>query len=248
MKRRAVIFIFLLLLPFLPDAQTTKLSGTVYDAATKAPLAFVSITIKGTHTGLVTDIDGHFSFDQLPANAVLLISYIGYRSKEYVLGKNSFPKLQVFIEQTAGQLENVIISTSENPAHRIIKAMQRNKKRNDPESQPSFKYNAYTIAALAAGNRFWNMNRADTGKQKKQAMEKQADKLVEKMKDTAGSKLGTILARRFKENYLLLTESYTERIFRYPNQTKETVLATKVSGLKSAAFGVTAGDFQPFGF
>ena len=248
MLRLPLIFIIQLLLPFFAGAQNQKLSGTVYDAATKAPLAFVSITIKGTNSGVVTDIDGHFSFEALPANAVLLISYIGYQTKAYVLEKNNLPVLKIFIEQTSGQLENVTISSAENPAHRIIRAMQRNKKLNDPESQPSFKYNAYTIAALAAGDRFWNMNRADTGKQKKQALEKQAGKLAEKMKDTAGSKAGAILARRFKENYLMLTESYTERIFRYPNQTKETVLATKISGLKTASFGVTTGDLQPFGF
>jgi len=46
----------------------------------------------------------------------------------------------------------------------------------------------------------------------------------------------------------MLTESYTERIYKFQGQTKETVLATKFSGLKNATFGVTTSDFQPFGF
>jgi hypothetical protein len=95
------------------------------------------------------------------------------------------------------------------------------------------------------------MNSPDTAKPAYQTSRKkkqQLDKLVEKVKDSSKDKFGSTLARRFKENYLMLTESYTERIFRFPNQSKETVLATKVSGLKSAAFGITASDFQPFGF
>ena len=105
-------------------------------------------------------------------------------------------------------------------------------KRNDPEHQPAFKYNAYTIAALASGDRFWNMNRSDSSKQKNpvpqmQQMDKQMDKLVKTSKDKDTNSLGSKLGKRFKENYLMLTESYTERIYKFPGQTKETVLATK---------------------
>jgi hypothetical protein len=248
MLRRLFFFLLNLLLPFLLHAQPAKLSGTIYDAVSKAPLAFVSVTLKGTNSGTVTDIDGQFGFDHLPAHAVLVISYIGYKAREYVMEKTGSP-VSIFIERTAGELETVIVSSNENPAHRIIKLLQRNKKRNDPEQQPSFKYNAYTIAALAAGNRFWNMNRGDSSsrKEQKQPMD-QMNRLAEKAKDTAGSKQGAILARRFRENYLLVTESYTERIFKFPGQTKETVLATKFSGLKNATFGVTTSNFQPFGF
>ncbi len=244
MIRCLSIFLFILQFPFFIIAQPLKITGTVLDAKTKSPLAFVSIVIKGSNKGVVTDIDGHFTFEQLPVRASLMISYIGYKSKEVNIDKTDKRTIQIFMESISGQLENVIISTKDNPAHRIIKLLLENKKRNDPEFQPSFKYNAYTIAALASGNRFWNMNKSDTSKQKKQAI----DNLVKKVKDTSGDKLNTLLAERFRENYLLLTESYTERIFRYPRQTKETVLATKVSGLRSAFFGVTAGDFQPFGF
>ncbi|MEP7164350.1 MAG: DUF5686 family protein [Ferruginibacter sp.] len=244
MHRCLPVLFYVLLLSFSSAAQTGKLSGTVYDTITKAPLAFVSVSIKGTNKGVVTDIDGHFSLDQLPGNTTLLISYIGYKIKEYDAGKNNPSDLRIFIERKGSQLENVVISANENPAHRIIRLLQKNKKKNDPESKLTFKYNAYTIAALSAGSRFWNMNSTDTTKQKKQPVEK----LVQKTKDTAGDKLGAMLAQRFKENHLMLTESYTERIFRYPNQTKETVLATKVSGIKEAAFGITGSDFQPFGF
>lgn len=250
MPRKLFLILYTLLLPCFIFSQSTFVSGTVYDAAAKAPLAFVSVTIKGTTTGTVTDIDGHFSFNKLSASTVLLISYIGYKNREYHLEKNTLP-VSIYLEPADGQLESVTISSNENPAHRIIKLLQRNKKQNDPEQQPSFKYNAYTIAALAAGDRFWNMNRSDTGKQKSTVpqvdqMNNQLSKLAKPQKDT--NSLGSRLGRRFKENYLMLTESYTERIYKFRGQTKETVLATKISGLKNATFGITTSDLQPFGF
>ena len=254
MLRKLFFLINILWLPFFSIAQTSGLSGTIYDAVTKAPLAFVSVTLKGTTIGTVTDIDGHFSFNKLPADAELLISYIGYKARTFKITKTTDP-VSIFIEPADGQLENVVISTNENPAHRIIKLMQRNKKNNDPEQQPTFKYNAYTIAALAGGDRFWNGNgnKPDTSKQKNaipqmEQVNKQMNKVVKASKDTSGKSLGSQLGKRFKENYLMLTESYTERIYKFPGQTKETVLATKFSGLKNATFGVTTSDFQPFGF
>jgi hypothetical protein len=46
----------------------------------------------------------------------------------------------------------------------------------------------------------------------------------------------------------MVTESYTERIFRFPNRSKETILASKISGLKSAPFAIKPSNFQPFDF
>ena len=254
MPRKFFFLAYVLLLPIFSLAQSSGISATIYDAVTKAPLAFVSITLKGSTNGTVTDIDGHFSFAKLPPKAVLLISYIGYKTREYTVEKPE-GTVSIFIEPADGQLETVVVSTNENPAHRIIKLLQRNKKNNDPEQQPTFKYNAYTIAALAGGDRFWNGNgnKPDSSKQKSsnaqmEQMNKQMNKVVKASKDTSGKSLGSQLGKRFKENYLMLTESYTERIYKFQGQTKETVLATKFSGLKNATFGVTTSDFQPFGF
>jgi len=167
MPRKFFFLAYVLLLPIFSLAQSSGISATIYDAVTKAPLAFVSITLKGSTNGTVTDIDGHFSFAKLPPKAVLLISYIGYKTREYTVDKHE-DAVSIFIEPADGQLETVVVSTNENPAHRIIKLLQRNKKNNDPEQQPTFKYNAYTIAALAGGDRFWNGNgnKPDSSKQK----------------------------------------------------------------------------------
>jgi iron complex outermembrane receptor protein len=55
-------------------------TGIVLDE-TGAPIPGASILVKGTTTGTVTDLEGKFSLD-VASNAVLVISYLGYDSKE----------------------------------------------------------------------------------------------------------------------------------------------------------------------
>ena len=107
------------------------------------------------------NINSFFIIESNKEKSTLVISYIGYKSKQVVLEKNHTAELLISLEQAGKQLEAVIISSGENPAHRIIRLLQKNKKQNDPEQQPSFEYNAYTIAALGSGDRFWNMNRRE---------------------------------------------------------------------------------------
>lgn len=237
-------FTVLLLSAGLIHAQENKLSGIIYDQSSKVPLAFVSVVIKESKKGAVTDIDGHFSFANAPVKSTLIISYVGYKTKQLEVDNSNGIELSISLEQSGAELENVTVSSAENPAHRIIRLMQRNKTRNDPEQQPSFRYNAYTIAALGSGDKFWNRNRNDSALSKQQ---KSVPVNTKKM-DTSGNARNAMLAKRLKENYLMLMESYTERIFKYPALSKETVIATRVSGIDNPVFAATGRNFQPFGF
>ena len=77
MKIKFTFLFFITCLPFIIIAQNIK--GTVTDA-TKSPLIGVSILLKGTNTGTVTDLDGNFSIDA--KSGVLVFSYIGYITQE----------------------------------------------------------------------------------------------------------------------------------------------------------------------
>ena len=62
----------------------TKISGKVIDKAS-GPLIGVSILVKNTTTGTVTDIDGGFTLNAPDANATLIFSYTGYATQEIAL-------------------------------------------------------------------------------------------------------------------------------------------------------------------
>ena len=227
-----------LLLPVSSFAQKSTLSGVVYDAKTKAPLAFSSV-ICGK-SGTTTDIDGRFSFTVSSDTAELFITHVGYHSKRQRI-TSRLEALTIFLETSEAGLENVTITPGENPSHRIIRLLQQNKKKHDPKYISSFEYNAYTMAALGSSDHFWSMNDSANETGNKQKNNQLTTSNSEESRDS-------ILLQGFKQNYLFLTESYTKRIFRYPKQTKETVLATKVTGIKSPSFAMTATNFQPFGF
>ncbi|KAB2824845.1 MAG: hypothetical protein F9K10_02210 [Paludibacter sp.] len=56
--------------------QISVVSGTVTDNE-GGPLPGVAIMIKGTTTGTITDAEGHYTFQNVPADAILLFSFVG---------------------------------------------------------------------------------------------------------------------------------------------------------------------------
>jgi TonB-dependent starch-binding outer membrane protein SusC len=80
--------------------------GTVIDENGE-PLPGVSILIKGTSTGTVTDIDGKYSLEINDENAVLVFSFIGYLKKEIAIEGRTV--LNVKLDPDVGQLSEVVV-------------------------------------------------------------------------------------------------------------------------------------------
>lgn len=84
--------VFLVLISFIglhASGQQKVVSGTVIDE-TGAPLPGVTIVIKGTANGTVTDMDGKYSITGTPEDAVLQFSFVGMKMQEVeVAGKST---------------------------------------------------------------------------------------------------------------------------------------------------------------
>lgn len=88
-----------------PEEKTTKLTGTVTDS-TGEPVIGANVVEKNSRNGTVTDIDGNFVLD-VPQNAVVRISYIGYIPQEQRLkGKNH---LSVTLKENSQTLNEVVV-------------------------------------------------------------------------------------------------------------------------------------------
>lgn len=82
-----------------------KVTGIVTDPAGE-PVIGANIVVKGTTTGTITDIDGRFSINA-PANASLVVSYIGYLNKTVtVSGKQN---LKIILTEDSKSLDEVIV-------------------------------------------------------------------------------------------------------------------------------------------
>ncbi len=75
--------------PVLPQVAQREITGTVTDGAAGESLPGVSIIIKGTTLGTVTDINGRYRISVPDNNAVLVYSFLGFRSQEILVGFNS---------------------------------------------------------------------------------------------------------------------------------------------------------------
>jgi TonB-linked SusC/RagA family outer membrane protein len=77
---------FFLLLLSVSNAQVRTITGTVSASDTKETLPGATVQIKGTTTGVVTDIDGKYIFKVPEGKVVLVFSFVGYTQQEIELG------------------------------------------------------------------------------------------------------------------------------------------------------------------
>lgn len=85
--------------------QTISVSGKVTDESGE-PLPAVTIVVKNTTQGTVTMVDGSFTLSNVPANEVLVFSFIGMKTQEVqVDGKTTF---NVTLQQDAIGIEEVV--------------------------------------------------------------------------------------------------------------------------------------------
>ena len=71
-------------------AQGKTVSGTVLDKSGESVIG-ASVVVKGTTNGTITDFDGKFTLSNVPNNASLEISFVGYKTQVIpVQGKTTF--------------------------------------------------------------------------------------------------------------------------------------------------------------
>ena len=106
MKKNRLIHL-LLIFPMILFAQSKAITGTVIDE-NKMPLPGVSILIKDLKIGSYTDFDGLFSLTVPEAGKILVFSYLGYITKELVIGNKGTFNIQLEID-TNNTLEEIVV-------------------------------------------------------------------------------------------------------------------------------------------
>ena len=85
------------------NAQTT-VSGIVSDAS--GPIPGANVNIKGSTNGVSTSVDGKYTI-KVPANGVLVFSFLGLKSKEVVVNGKS--QINVVLEEDSSVLKEVVV-------------------------------------------------------------------------------------------------------------------------------------------
>lgn len=210
-------------------AQNYRINGTVLDERTGKPLAFVNIIANSETKGTTTDIDGKFSLASYSPFQTLSFSYVGYEPMTVAISdKNS---LEIKLLRKSFKLEEVVVSPGENPAHRIIKNVTANRKRNNPEQLKSFAYVSYNKMYFTL----------DTGRLK----DEKGSLLKSANSDTINEKqMQNILGKQ----HLMLMEFVSKREYKYKGRNNEKVIASRISGFKNPDFTALGTQMQSFSF
>lgn len=104
-KRKLLLLLLLLLLYGVAQAQEIAIKGTVISQTDKEPLIGVSVKVKGTTTGTVTDIDGSYSLKAVK-DAILEISYLGFKAQEIAVNNRNL--IDIELEENALVLQEIV--------------------------------------------------------------------------------------------------------------------------------------------
>ena len=89
----------------LAQQQGRMVQGVVLDS-NQEPVIGANVLVKGTTVGTITDIEGRFTLE-VPNNAVLVVSYIGYLSTELVPGSKT--DLTISLKEDSQNLDEIVV-------------------------------------------------------------------------------------------------------------------------------------------
>ncbi len=86
--------------------QQRNVSGNVVDSQGE-PLIGVTVAIKGTSTGTVTDFDGNYTLSNVPESATLVFSYVGFTTLEEVVGGRS--SINIVLSEESAMMDELVV-------------------------------------------------------------------------------------------------------------------------------------------
>jgi hypothetical protein len=228
MKLLRIVF---LLLSFSLQAQI-QISGIIKDASNNAPLPFASIT---TASGgfAISDVDGKFSFPSLLPTDNFTVSFIGYHTEKIIF--SSEKKFYVVLLSPKSSILQEIIIKNNNPALAIIKKVIQQKDKNNPQKKVKrFEFNTYNKLVVTA-NPDSITNKIDTVFTEPQ----KGEKIISV--DSTNYKFKKLISKQH------LFQSEKASLFQFDGiHLKETVLGTRMAGLKQPIYEILGFNLQSF--
>lgn len=207
--------------------QTMHCEGTIIDANTKEGIPFCSVFFNGTSTGTFSDEDGKFTLTADASHDSLSVSSIGYQKYSLGLENKKNSALSIELKPEAHVLGIAIVLAGENPAHRIVKEVIKNKKVNQVKPLNNNHWKEYAkIEVDLEGIK---------QPSKKKGLLKSFDYAFEHI-DTS-SEDSPFLPIYFNET---IADVY----FDEENKLQKTFTASKASGLKNESVILFVNDFQ----
>jgi hypothetical protein len=157
-RRTAVCCVFLLSFFALPAQNPIVIRGTVYDATTIQPIAFVTIGAPGLGVTARTDDYGRFRLRSAKRLKEVKFSCIGYVPQSISIPKDSVSSftVDVFLEPKTETLKEVVVGPQkykkDNPAVELIELVVKNRDKNRVENFGTYQEEQYEKIMMGLSN------------------------------------------------------------------------------------------------
>jgi len=108
MKKVTILFVLLLFAVSQSAFAQSTIFGKVVDAENGSGIPGVSVIIKGTIRGTTTDIVGNFALLNVPNDATIVVSFIGYKTVEMSIGNQT--RFDIMLQQDVQVLGDVVVT------------------------------------------------------------------------------------------------------------------------------------------
>lgn len=217
MMRNSLILFFAMLSLCAPAQQ--KISGVVYDAVSNETLPFATIKFDEKGHGIIAGLNGEFEFDRssILSGSTIAISYMGYMTQQ--VNVTTSP-VKIYLQPLKNTLTEVVVKPPYDRIRHILDAAIANKSNNDPDKYDWYRCRIYYKMLI------------------------DVVPPVVVGADTAADK---IAFRKFlRDQHLLMSETYSIRTWKKPQQLQEDVIGSRFSGLKRSMFTSLVTDVLPF--
>lgn len=120
------------------------IQGKIFSAESKNPLPSANIYIEGTYIGTISNNEGRYSLEIPSIPAVVVISYIGYRTCRLVIDNTGISSTDIALDPVILEAEGITVTAdSEDPALGIMRKVIANK-REWKQRLRSYSAKAYT--------------------------------------------------------------------------------------------------------
>jgi hypothetical protein len=199
------IFLFLLLASFATFAQ---IKGTVSDEKGN-PLPFVTVFSANTYNGTTSNDSGKYELNiKTIGKQTIVFQYLGFKTQKISILVEKLPYiLDVKMYEENFTLNEVVINPKDNPANAIIRSAIASKKENSDKTG-RFKADFYSRGIFKV---------------------KDLPKKIMGMKVDLGEQMGSNIDST-GSGIIYLSETVSKIVFEKPNNLKEKIIASKISG------------------
>ncbi|MCR9181429.1 MAG: DUF5686 and carboxypeptidase regulatory-like domain-containing protein [Flavobacteriaceae bacterium] len=145
MKLKLTYIIFLLVI--FNSFSQTKVGGRVFDTFEVA-VPFANVLFKNSNKGTITDENGRFYLESDENYDTLVISFVGYQTKEITLDKRTTYEMRIELEEESSELNEIVLlsgklSKKNNPAIDILRKIWENRRENGVKKFKQYSYDKY---------------------------------------------------------------------------------------------------------